>query len=421
MNKIKLAATAILTALLVLAVPAVSHAAPVVSGTSKVSTNPVNRFGSFNGTDVATLNHFALRGRNYITVGGDVTSYVKGSTTHTVRRIAILDESTGDQVWTNSVTPNGWVHVITPASVDSATVDLFVGGTFTSIDGQARSHVAKYRVTSPSVGHLSVSLTSWNPAVKGIVRGIATSTSLAYVAAGDALYGVDRTSATQRWRVGANCGVIAVLYHSGSVYAGGISRVWNGTYTSLGPIKVASSTGKIDTKFKAASKANTKPCTDPTATPTDIIHGSNALSMTWNSVNNWLVVGEGGKKNIMREFDPATGAQKKYHNFEGDCQTVLALNSIKELFVGFHRSGNALIPPYRDIDDAMGTFLNISTAVQLKWKPSPDFVGSETPTPDNRNNGIIASTAVDSLVLMGGAFTSGGGEPGHVRLIAFPY
>jgi len=190
----------------------------------------------------------ALDGTNFY-VGGNFTTI--GGTNRS--QLAKLNTLTGtvDPNWTPSVSGGNGVFALT---VNGASV--FVGGSFTSVSGQSRTHLAKLStadgaavepvwtndVTGSSVGSLAVS--GGDLYVAGSFTGIggASRTNLARVRASAA------GTVDPLWAPNPNDGVHVISVDSSSIYAGGFFTTIRGV-TSLAFAKLGSVSGAPDDVF----------------------------------------------------------------------------------------------------------------------------------------------------------------------------
>lgn len=398
---------------------AVTSTAPRSVGRGVMGTTVLERFGSFNGQDVSGLSSFRLHGRTYITVNGNFSSYTVRGVTKPARRFAIIDSKTGRLVF-GARSTNGWIQVNRPIlSRHNSVATVYLGGSFTRLDGKAFHHVASYRITSPTTGRLHVSLNAaWHPHIAGHVRALATGGGRVYIGA-RRITAVNLATGRKSWVVWTDCSTLALLYHGGSVYAGGISRTY-GSFTSRGAVKLDSATGNIDTRFRPVLPPNAKRCSDPTATASDKDSGANPLCFAWDPIHRRLIESDGGRVNAVRSLNPITGKKYWKHQLDGDGQTVSVIGH--QVFVGHHRSGKRIVR-YGNNNGAMGGLYDTGTGQQRIWQPSPDFTGMGN-NADHRNNGIIASVTLRSMEVLGGAFTAGGvpaSDKNHQHFIAFPH
>jgi hypothetical protein len=390
---------------------------PPSVGTSVVSTRPLARFGPVGGSDVTALAQFRLRGRNYLVVGGQISSYKSAP----IGRFAIIDTSNGMLVYA-AKSVNNFVQSLGVITTSTSTTTVYLGGDFTAVNGVGFHRAASFNVSSTAVGKLRVRLnTRWRPNVRGEVRSITTGGGRVFLGAWN-LTAVNTSTGAPYWSLWTDCSVLATLYHGGSVYAGGISRTF-GTFASHGAVKVNATTGKVNTQFRPRIANNPKRCTDPTATTAEIDGGANPISFAWDARENRLVEGDGGLINRIRSLNPTTGRSYWAHVCDGDAQTVTLVGP--EVFVGFHRSLKRQLAPHA-INGAMGAMLDARTGQQRIWQPTPDFTGqgdndSLGNSLDHRNNGIITSLNTGTMLIMGGAFTSSATPAGHTKLIGFSH
>lgn len=381
-----------------LATPALAKP-PKPKGSTPVGTVPLQQYGSAIGNDVAALDTFVMEGKRYVVVGGDITGYMDaGNVTRKGDKLFIIDEA-GNFVWGASSIQGGWLQKIQPVTTEGGTlVTLYIGGTFTSVEGQTRGHVAAYQVRSVG-GKLQVGLNStWKPNITGNVRGITYGDGRIYLAA-SAVSAVNPTSGATLWSTPFECSAIALIYANNSVYAGGFSRKAGGV-TSKGSFKLDPKTGKVDKKFKPSIPANKVNCDSGK----DGYSGSIPLDFAWDSANKRLIECDGGIKNYVRSLSPKTGKRYWAHRMDGDAQ-VCTIVAKKYLFVGFHRGGPNTNRYRYNYGDA-GMILGAKSGVQKVWQPKPDFshLGANR---DHRNNGIIDAVVVGDKLFVGGGATLG--------------
>lgn len=380
---------------------------PKPKGSTPVGTVPLAQFGSAIGNDVAALATFTMEGKRYVVVGGDITGYKDAANvTRKGDKLFVMDEN-GVFVWGAPSIQGGWLQQI--QSVTSAggdLVTLYIGGTFTSVEGKARGHAAAYQVRSTG-GKLQIGLSpTWKPNVSGNIRGITYGDGRIYLAA-SAVTAVDPINGAKLWKTEFQCGAIALIYANKSVYAGGFSRKAGGV-TSKGSFKLDPKTGKVDKKFKPSIPANKVTC----GSGKDGYSGSIPLDFAWDSANKRLIECDGGIKNYVRSLNPRTGKRYWAHRMDGDAQ-VCTIVAGKYLFVGFHRGGPNTDRYRYNYGDA-GMMLGAKSGVQKKWQPKPDFAHSGA-NRDHRNNGIIDAVVVGKMLIVGGGFHLGS-KP---NLIAF--
>lgn len=263
---------------------------------------------------------------------------------------------------------------------------LYVGGEFTTIDGQSRSHLAAIDVTTHTV-------LPWNPSPDGPVRAILPRPGRGTVIVGGAfstIGGSGRANVAEleaatglptAWNPGTNAPVRALAMANGVVYLGG-------QFTILG----ASARNHLGAVDAAGATTPWDPNVDDTV---------NAISIVGSLVyigGDFLNVG-GRVRLHAAAIDVATGVPNQWHPAVNDPvraivagPRVVALGGSFEAIGGYHRKNLAAI--------------NLETGRLVPWNP--------------RTNGPVYSLEVgpDRTLYVGGDFTTVDRQP-RERLAAF--
>ena len=398
-----------------------SWGGPFVQGGS-VSSTPTS-FATTNG-DVYAM---AVIG-NVLYLGGDFTAVTAGGHTTSVARLAAVDKATGQLLPAFSGGVDGTVRTMSAAPGGGA---LFVGGSFTNVDGSYRPHVAEL---DPRTGAL---VTGWTPTTVGAVDGdvwaLAVSDDRVYLG-GDFtsvngnpvshIAAVNRTdgAAVPGWSAGvdnspydmtspspATDGRVQALMltQDGTrLYIGGyFNRVWHlGASTDAvqqaGAASLLTATGAVDQSFAPRFPGG----------PGHI--GYDPFQFV-TAFPGRLIVAVGGQTNALFSIDPTTGATQWRDLASGDVQTAVALG--RSLYIGGHfhsyvqdAAGKQPAVDAARIDPATGR-------VDLSW--SPRFVYN--PAGNATYFGVWQLYADSTALYAGGAFQNVGGGA-HPHLARFP-
>ena len=251
---------------------------------------------------------------------------------------------------------------------------LYVGGDFSTIQGQSRAHLAAIDVATGNV-------TPWNPAPDGPVRSIVPrpGNATVYIGGGFATVGANARSHVAEvdaasglataWNPGANATVRALFVANGNVYIGGEFTVLAATARNhLGAVDA--STGLI-TRW------------DPNVD--DAVNTISAAGSLVYVGGDFLTVG-GRLRLHAAAIDASTGLPNQWHPAVNDPvrailagPRVVALGGSFEAIGGYHRRNLAAI--------------NLETGQLVPWNP--------------RTNGPVYSLEVggDRTLYVGGDFT----------------
>jgi hypothetical protein len=384
-----------------------------------VSSSPLS-FPTTNG------NVFAMTQIGHVLyLGGDFTTVTVGNRTVNASRVAAIDLRTNNLLSGFSASPNGAVRAMVAAPDRSG---LFLGGSFSTVNGVGRLHVAE---VVPTTGAL---MTSWSASTTGAVDGdvwamVASSdrvylggdftavngTPTAHVAAVDRATGalvpgwtvsVDNSP----WDVAApspatdgRVQALALSPDGSHLYVGGyFTRIWHDSSAIVSRPSAASvftADGSIDLTFAPPLHGGSGHLGND---PFDFVTGFSGR----------VIIAIGGQTNALMSVDPTTGARQWLDLANGDVQTATANG--RSLYVGGHMhsyiedsTGQHPVVDAAKIDPDTG-------AVDTSWNPR--FVYD--PTGGGTYYGVWSLFGNGSTLFAGGAFLTVGGEF-HPHLAAF--
>ena len=159
---------------------------------------------------VASTGTSVLAGGFFTTIGGQARNY-----------LAAVDPTTGLATsWNPNPSTSTFANVLALAVTGSS---VYVGGTFTSIGGQSRNHLAAIDATTGTA-------MAWNPGVNGLVNSVVANGAVFAGGQFTGVGGVSRnnlaaiyatTGAVTSWNPGANATVNMVVAHGNTIYVGG--------------------------------------------------------------------------------------------------------------------------------------------------------------------------------------------------------
>jgi hypothetical protein len=288
---------------------AFSGAGPARAATASFSPTPLASWRAQGvGWSAITIGNTAY-------VGGDFTSVTSpdGKTVVTKKHLAAFNLSTGALIQSFKADTDGIVYALATDGTN-----LYLGGTFTHVNGAARSRLAAVNPTTGAVR-------SWTANVDSTVYALGTSASYLYVGgAFGNVHGKVRhnlaqlrlsDASLQSWNPSPNGMVrsVAATSDASRVYVGG-------TFT-----KIAGRT--------AANLAAVNSTGGYVARSWSGIDGP-ALSMQLNSSGSRLVIGMGGHGNQGAMYNTSTGARLWWQGCDGDGQAVRWIGD--DVFTGFH-------------------------------------------------------------------------------------
>jgi len=328
-----------------------SFAASYPPGWSQVS-NTTTDWSTTDGNVIAADVAYTAGGP-YLVIGGNFTLVHNKATGKDVpaRNLAVLRISDGHVIWGAS-SMTGYPKAI---SFHAASNTIYVGGSFTEINGVARKAVAAFSATS-------YAMRPWAPVVDGgTIRSIQVSNAGSVFLAGNGSVAAFRASdAARLWTAPAANGVVRSLLLSPTqteLFAGGdFNRLAGAPANQLS--KLAVSTGTPVPGFTSRLRPNSV----PTAHDGELV-----LEMRWDAEGH-LIVGRGGSTtNGLTSVAPWDGGHFWSHDTEGDTQALAVVgNTVAH---GQHRShGNTTTGcPFRFFGDQWAN--HDGTAFVLPWDP----------------------------------------------------
>ena len=312
-------------------------------------------------------------GARRLYVGGEFTQAGFGATTIDARNLAAFELPPGGPpaiVTGFTPEPDGPVNTLAAVAPPApAAVQIYVGGAFASVGGQARAHLAR-------VDGATGAADSWNPAADDDVFAIepAADGAIVYVGGafssigGQSRHGAGALGATDGlatpWNPGADGPVRALLLRGSHIYAGG-------AFTVIGGL-ARRHLALLGTTDGAAIPGFDAPADDVV----------NALAMGGAPGSPLLFAGGefaniGGRLRLhMASMNPATGTVTDWHpalndavraiatgqfpNAPGGPVTLVAVGGEFDAFGGVARRNLAAI--------------NLETGAVLPWRPAPDGV-----------------------------------------------
>ena len=397
------------TAIAVLGTASAAWASPPpTSGTAPAKATPIAGLGRIVGNDIAAMSTCTVGGHDLLFIGGDFTGWIDHHGSHPVSRLIAVEQTSTDLVWTASgigPSDSGWVQAVTCYPYDNGKQAMvYLGGSFTTVMGVARTHTAAIAVSTLSDGSLSYKLASWTIPTASNVRAIAVDASRTYVGGASWYRAVDHFTAKSQWVVRANCGVMALYDYDSWLFAGGFFTLTKGPgdtswFDQYGAVSSDDTTGVLRKTFDPVITRNKAVCTDKTAIPHDKYTGSVPLSLTRDTKFNRVIIGMGGVGNRLGEANPTNGGWAWSRPMDGDIQTVSEYRGF--VFAGHHRSGPN-VGNYHFEDDEIGGFFAESNGAQAPWNPK--WIGGGA-NRDHRNDGVIASVVIGDRLCAAGGFT----------------
>ena len=326
-----------------------------------------------------TVYTLALDGTTNSTLyaGGDFTTIGGQSRNH----IAALDATSGqaNMLWNPNAGTAGTVFAL---AVGNGVV--YAGGSFTSIGGQQRNHIAEIDAATGLPNLL------WNPNTNGDVFSLVVSGTSLYVGGRFTNIGstpvsnglirnyiaqLDATGAATSWNPNANNPINALAVSGSTIYAGG-------SFTSL---------GGQDRNFAAALDATTGVVTSWNPSASSTVAALAADSSTVYAGGYFVTIGGQTRKKIAA-LDPISGAATSWDASANDLGFVFALAmSGSTLYAGGSFSGIGGQP--RNNIAALDT----TTGAATSWDPNAD-------------NQVLALAVNGSVVYAGGSFGNIGGQ-----------
>jgi trimeric autotransporter adhesin len=376
----RLLAPALLLALAIATAAAVSVGFPPRAG-AIVSADPDDSTPNTNGR----VNAVAYLGGT-VYIGGSFTS-VDGQARS---RLAAFDAASGDLLSWNP----GANNVVRALKVSPAGTRVYVGGDFSRVAGVARARIA---ALSPSSGNAF----GWNPYINDSVKAITTSNSGATVYAGGDFTSSEGAGRRRLAAFGATSGNLSsgfrpnVSNGSGNfatVLAMDVSANGNTLYFS-GDFAQVNGHSRRNAAAVSTGIATLRSWR-PNATA-DV-----AGDLTLSNSGRTVFVGGRGAGGYVQAYGPTAGGSPVWHvGANGDVETIVVSSSI--LYVGGH---------FTTIGGGSRSHLaavSASSGGLQGWNPGADGAF-----------GAFGAAITSSRVAFGGEFTVVGGE-GHQRVAQF--
>jgi hypothetical protein len=374
---------------------AVSPKITPVSPTTPIS-GPLN-FDRTNG-DILAITKVSGAATGELAFGGNFSAVITpDGVSHGAKNFAIVSESTGAVLYAGNA--NSYVRSIT--SLNGVT---YVGGDFSSFDGQSRSRAAALSAT--------FGVTSWSPNPGGTVRALAAAGSTVFMGGSfSAVRAVSSSSGSTVWSKSTSGGdVHSLLATNGTLYAGGLFENYNGT-TQHGLVEINPGSGSLVSGFNAHLRADTG------VGQYGGYDGEEIISLSVGPNAGQILVGSGGHapphdaSNEAILMNANTGARVWSTSTIGDCQAIGLVGSTT--VAGYHRNVANTTTPY----PYFATQLELSNGHLTTWDPG--ITGNQS-NADGGNNGVQAIYVDQSTntLFVAGAFTS---PSSHKSLIAFTF
>lgn len=320
----------LLGALLVAVAPnalAVTCATPFTptypAGSTPVSSAP-DAWSTTDGNVIAADIAYTAGGP-YVVIGGNFTLVHNKATGKDVsaRNLAVLRLRDGHVMW-GATSMTGY-----PKYIKVEGPVIYVGGSFTEINGVARKAIASFSANT-------YAMRPWAPTVNGgTIRSIQVSDAGVAYLAGNGGVGAYRTdTGAQVWYAVASAGVVRSVLLSPDeqgLYVGGDFAALAGAPINNLAVIYPIAGGKVDTKFNPHLRQAPTP------------GGSNAelvLEQRWDFTNPGqlrLIIGTGGSTtNSVQSIDPFLGGKFWAYETEGDTQALTMIGST--ILSGYHRS-----------------------------------------------------------------------------------
>lgn len=385
----------LLGALLVVAAPAAGAAVcatPFAASYPAGSTQVDNTPQAWSQTDgnVIAVETMYVPGGPMVVIGGNFTKVTQPNGVQVpARNLAVLRLSDGAVMW------GAGAMVGYPKTITARWGVIYVGGSFTSINGIARKAVAAFSA-------YTYAMLPWAPVVDGgTVRSLQVSDAGVAYAGGNGSVAAFRTDTAQRlWTAVASKGVVRSLLLSPDqqgLYVGGDFAALAGVPINNLAVIYPIAGGKVEPAF------------NPHLPAASIPGGSNGtlvLEQRWDltSPQLRLVGGRGGSAfNGVMSIDPFLGGKYWDYNTEGDTQGLAMVGDT--IASGYHRSHwNQLGCNY----PFFGTQWAAGNGTVLPWDPGvnngPQWKPTATSVQSEANGGvsdIIMEPQTHKVILVG--------------------
>lgn len=284
---------------------------------------------------------------------------------------------------------------------------LYIGGDFTTIQGQSREHVAAYDKDD-------MALLGFNPGSDRSVYGLDAAKGRVVFGGQSRLVKATDTEGRLIWAKTKTTGDVKVVMmhpNGNSAYVGGLFDTFD-KRKQHGLVRVNARTGKLYA-FSPGFRFDE---------PLNKYNGDCILSLSWG--NDRLIVGSGGgggglARNAVWSLNPRTGSWRgsgwgrSHIRIAGDVQAVLAHRGT--LYAGYHRNHGKY---FTNRGRFTATF-DLRRGREVNWDPG--FWGNQR-NQAGSNNGVSTISVGFGRLVVGGAFLGTGdrskdvqGNPGQHR------
>lgn len=343
------------------------------SGTADITWDPNPDFGSW-------ISALVLSG-NDLFVGGAGFSLIGGQSRNNIAKLSATGTGLADALWNPNAGSNGMVE-----SFALSGSNLYVGGAFSNIGGQANNNIAKLSTTGTGTAD-----PTWNPNANATVRSIALSPGNVYLGGAFVSVGGYNRSRIARfnkttgeadaiWNPNANDQINALALSGSDLYAAG-------TFTNIGG-QTRNRIAKLTTSGTGLADAAWNPNADNKVE--SILLSGNDLFVGGAFTN----IGSWPRNRIAKLTTSGTGSADATWNPNAD-SIVYALDLLgNDLFVG-------------------GGFTNIGGQARSKIaKISASGTGvAEATWNPNANNQVNGFSISGSDLFVFGGFSNIGGQP----------
>ncbi len=366
--------------------PAASAATPATI----VSNTPLP-FATTNG-DVLAVKTIDVSGQVVAVFGGDFSTVkTQDGVTHSAANLAAVNETTGALAFAaSSISEDGYVRALAYQSGV-----LYVGGSFTTFNGTARSHLLALAVPGWT-------LTTWNATTSDEVESLDADAAGVYVGGAFGLIkDLSPSTGATIWSdpvVGGGVRALLADDANGGLYAAGFFDSV-GTENNHGMVELNLATGAPIPAFAPVLQPNSG------MGAAGSYDGEDPMDLALNTsvVPNQLLMGSGGHQNFVRMLNLTTGANIWDHETPGDAQAVAMVGT--SALVGYHRNRpNSSSFPY----PYYAAQLSGTNGAIGAWQAG--LSGFPGQIPDGGNNGVrgLAYNPTTNILVVVGAFTTYG-------------
>ncbi len=327
-----------------------------------------------------------------LAIGGHFNHIKRNGQNVAAKNVAILRIPDGAVLYAGRA--NGYVKALHPVAGR-----LYIGGTFTSLDGKARNHIA-------SVSTPGWKVTPFNPGSPTSVTAITATRDRIVYGSGTCVRAAARDSAAVSWSVPVSGGAVRVLLawnlfttNQDAIYVGGLfEQVGNLKQHGLMRVLVRPTGPVMDRGFapRLLSDGN-----DGSGWK-----GQEILSLAWQSDRTLMYGWGGGTNNGVGAMRADTGGVWWSRYTDGDVQGIAIVGP--DLVAGWHRNHVTSPLPGRYWAGWFGGSMTSRTGRDTAWNPR--LIGNTGDNSDGGNGGIqaFAYDQADGLLFVVGAFTGTG-------------